>query len=252
MKYVAITFSPTGGTKKAADAVTRNWPSVESVDLTDTGTDFGKCRLHAGDLALIAMPSYGGLAPKPALERLAKIRGNGAGCILVCVYGNRAYEDTLVQMEDTAKKCGFQVVAAISAVAEHSIMHQYASGRPDTNDQAQLAGFGEKILDKWQKGDKGKPSIPGNRPYKKSGGPGLVPKAGKSCTACGLCAKQCPVQAISHQNPKSTDSKKCISCMRCVSLCPQKARSVNKMMVSAAAMTIKKACSVSKQNELFI
>ena len=46
--------------------------------------------------------------------------------------------------------------------------------------------------------------------------------------------------------------KKCIGCMRCVKQCPHKARKVNGAMVSIAAMAIKKACSVRKENELFL
>ena len=64
--------------------------------------------------------------------------GNGAKCTLVCVYGNRAYEDTLVEMENAAKECGFRVVAAIAAVAERSILPQYASNRPDAPDEKQF------------------------------------------------------------------------------------------------------------------
>ena len=96
------------------------------------------------------------------------------------------------------------------------------------------------------------PQIPGNRPYKKAGGAGLVPKADHKCNACGLCAEKCPAQAISRENPRETDGKKCISCMRCVSVCPQSARKVNSAMVSVAAMAIKKACSEKKSNELFL
>ena len=68
--------------------------------------------------------------------------------MLVCVYGNRAYEDTLVELEDIAAGCGFQVIGAVAAVAEHSIMHQYATGRPDGADVESLRGFGEKIWEK--------------------------------------------------------------------------------------------------------
>ena len=158
----------------------------------------------------------------------------------------------LVQMEDAAEKCGFRVIAAVSAVAEHSIMHQYATGRPDSADCRQLTDFAEKIQAKLQNGEVKKPAIPGNRPYKKAGSTPLVPKADASCTECGLCAKQCPVQAIDPKAPRTTDGKKCISCMRCVSICPHKARRVNGAMVSVAALAIKKACSVRKENELFL
>lgn len=145
------------------------------------------------------------------------------------------------------KKSGFQVVAAIAAVAEHSIISQYASNRPDTSDKKQLVNFADRITDK--NGDA--VSIPGNRPYKKSGGAGLVPKPNKNCVRCGLCAKRCPVQAINPTDFR-TDSKKCISCMRCVKQCRANARKVNGAMVSIAAMAIKKACSIRKENELFL
>lgn len=69
-------------------------------------------------MVLIAMPSFGGRAPAVAIERLKKNKGNGAKCTLVVVYGNRAYEDTLIEMEDAAKECGFSIFAAISSVAE--------------------------------------------------------------------------------------------------------------------------------------
>lgn len=133
-------------------------------------------------------------------------------------------------------------------IAVHSIMPQYAANRPDAPDKAQLEEFAEKILHK--DGDKAV-LIPGNRPYKKGGGALLVPKATKDCVKCGVCAKKCPVQAI-DSGTLAADSSKCISCMRCVKQCPHKARKVNGAMVSAVALALRKACSVRKENELFL
>ena len=149
-------------------------------------------------------------------------------------------------MEDAAKECGFSIIAAISSVAEHSIIHEYAAGRPDKDDKKELISFAERIISK----ENGCPSIPGNRPYKKSGA-GLVPKPTKECTKCSLCAQFCPVEAIDTKD-FTADPKKCISCMRCVTKCPSGARKPNGVMVSIAALAIKKACSVRKENELFI
>ena len=248
MNTVEIIFSPTGGTEKVAHIIGSHWSeSTVRIDLSDAKTDFAKCAISKEDQVLIAMPSFGGRAPAVAIERLKKIAGHGAKCTLVCVYGNRAYEDTLAEMEDAAKESGFRVVAAVAAVAEHSIMPQYAAGRPDASDKKQLEQFAEQIAGKTE----AVVSIPGNRPYKKAGGAGLVPKAGQSCTKCGLCAASCPVQAIDPAN-FTADAKKCISCMRCVKQCPEKARSVNGAIVSIAAMAIKKACSVRKENELYM
>ncbi len=248
MRVVEIIFSPTGGTEKVANIIGKKWSDTAvKIDLSDVKTDFTKCEIQKEDMVLIAMPSFGGRAPTVAIERLRQIAGNGANCTLVCVYGNRAYEDTLVEMEDAAKESGFQVIAAIAAVAEHSIIPQYAANRPDASDEAQLSKFAERILQK----DGTAASIPSNHPYKKSGGAGLVPKVTKGCIKCGLCAEKCPVQAINAETLEA-DSQKCISCMRCVKLCPHDARKVNGVMVSVAALAIKKACSIRKEIELFL
>lgn len=254
MRYVQIVFSPTGGTLKATKAVTEEWSeTVETIDLTDPKKDFSEYYFDSGDIALIAMPSYGGRVPALAAERLKMIKGGGAGCVLLCVYGNRAYEDTLVEMEDIAKECGFKASAAIAAVAEHSIVHKYAAGRPDSEDVKKLKEFSKTVLEKLQNanGD-GELKLAGNRPYKKAAGEGLTPKANQNCVKCGECAKRCPTKAISEENVSNADPKKCISCMRCVTECPHSARSVSKVMVSAAALALKKSCSERKECELFV
>ena len=90
---------------------------MKDVDLSKTDLDFSSISFTKEDIAVIAMPSFGGVAPQLALDRLARIKGNQCKCAIVAVYGNRAYENTLVQMEDYAVKAGFHVIAAVSAVA---------------------------------------------------------------------------------------------------------------------------------------
>lgn len=80
----------------------------------------------------------------------------------------------------------------------------------------------------------------------------LKPVANKHCTSCGLCARECPVGAISLDNPKLTDNKKCISCMYCVAICPNKARSYSELLTSVASLAMKKVCVERKENKLYI
>ena len=253
MKLYNIVFSPTGGTKKVAAYLTGGLGGdAIPVDLTDSKRDFSTVQLTQDDVAVISVPSYGGRAPAVAVERLRCIKAHGARAVLVCVYGNRAYEDTLAELEDAAKQAGFRVAAAAAAIAEHSIARQFAAKRPDTQDAQQLSAFAAQIQNKLSAGSASEPAIPGNRPYKKAGSTGLIPKPAKGCTKCGTCAKECPVQAIDPENPKRVNKKACISCMRCVSVCPHSARRVNPVMLSAIGMALKKVCSDRKKNELFL
>lgn len=252
MNVYKMVFSPTGGTMKAADMVAQTLADeVTLVDLCDSKKDFRSLVLNEDDVAVIAVPSYGGRVPTTAVARLSKCRGNGARAVLMAVYGNRAYEDTLLELQDTVKEAGFKVVAAIAAVAEHSIAHQFATGRPDAQDQQLLETFAQSIKEKLASGELSAPHLPGNRPYKTSS-VSMVPKATKACVSCGLCAQKCPVQAIDRLYPQNVDKKACISCMRCVTICPQHARTIHPIMQFAAGLALKKACSQRKEAELFI
>lgn len=253
MKVYEICFSPTGGTKKVADLLSKELTEdILSVDLTDSGTAFSDVTLTEKDTAVIAVPSYGGRVPDTAVKRLRLIKGNDARAVLVCVYGNRAYEDTLIELMDTAKQCGFRVIAAVAAIAEHSIARQFAAGRPDMQDQAQLTEFAVQIRQKLSSETAKEPIVPGNHPYKKSGGTSMIPKPTKACVKCGICARKCPVQAIDREDPRLVDSHTCISCMRCISICPHSARKLNPVMLAAANTMLKKVCSDRKTCELYI
>lgn len=243
-----LLFSPTGGTAAVANALTDG----QIVDLTDRSRDFSAVALTAEDVAVIAVPSYAGRVPKTAAARLAEVQGGGARAVLVCVYGNRAYEDTLVELADLAEAAGFRVAAGIAALAEHSIARSYAAGRPDAADKAELHTFWETIEAKLRAGDDTAPALPGNRPYEPLAVHSMVPHTAKRCIDCGRCAAACPVGAIDAADPRRTDADLCIGCMRCVALCPVQARQIDPDALAALTARLAPLCAGHKENELFL
>ena len=114
MSVFEIVFSPTGGTEKVSGLVAGALDgNTVTVDLTDNGQDFRAVSMTKDDVAVISVPSYAGRVPAVVVDRLGMVRGNGALAVLVCVYGNRAFEDALVELEDVAKRAGFRVVARL-------------------------------------------------------------------------------------------------------------------------------------------
>lgn len=249
--FYSIYFSPTGGTKKVADILAENLNGeYKEVDLC---RDIESMKFSRDDVCLISVPSYGGRVPGAVIERLQKISGNGARVILNCVYGNRHWDDTLTELQDTLEKLGFICISGIAAVAEHSIFRQFGTGRPDTEDTLQLIEFSKQIQKKLDNNEIEELALPGcHSTYKAYNGVPFKPEGNEKCISCGACAKECPVKAINFENPKITDSEKCISCMRCISLCPVHARDLNDEFMKTMGEKMAPALGGHKENYLYL
>ena len=205
-------------------------------------------------LTILAVPSFGGRVPGPAVERLGQMSGRGPA-VLLSVYGSRASEDTLLELYDAACTAGYTPIAAGEFVAQHSMAPSLAAGRPDGDDCAQAADLGRRALElagALPEGAVPALELPGNRPYRAFGGAAVHPKAGKNCVACGRCAENCPVGAIPREDPRQTDGEKCISCMRCVAQCPRKARGLGKVAETAITLKLGKVCDASQPKRVWL
>ncbi len=250
MSYTIIPFSPTGGTAKTArilaSAIAEDW------NVIDLLKPIPETNFTVGDVCLIAVPSFGGRIPTTSAERLRSIHANGAKAILLCVYGNRAYEDTLSELQDVLEEQGFTCIAAVAAIAEHSIFREFGAGRPDTDDTAELTAFGEKIKAHIGNPD-GKPlTVPGAhgiyKPYKNSA---FVPAETDRCVKCGVCIAECPTGAIG-ESPEQIDPERCIKCMRCAAVCPTGARQLDAKITEPLRERLAQVCRERKENELFL
>lgn len=238
-KMYSVVFSATGSTKTIVRRFCRAFGvDAEEFDITREKSQVNQA-FDAGDLVVFGVPSYGGRVPAPALDKIAACEGNGACAVLVVSYGNRDIDDTLLELADAVEKAGFRVVSAAAFVAQHSIFERVASGRPDAADFADIDAFAKKTSEKLPSAsscdDMSVVRVPGSRPYREFGGVPFIPEIVGACTACARCALECPVGAISFENPKSIDAARCISCMRCVAVCPLKGRSVCGLKFKMAA-----------------
>ena len=221
-KWIIAHFSPTGGTRKVADAIAAgfNTPLVE-MDLTraDSAVTLGE-----NDALMVVLPVYAGRVPRISLERLAALRGNGQKAVAVVVYGNREYDDALLETKDALEAGGFQVIAAAAFIAEHSIVRSIAAGRPDAGDEKIARQFAADVMEKLV--NPTPVNVPGNHPYRELKPSAFHPAADENCVRCGACAGQCPVGAIPLDDPGKTLGDVCINCMRCVEACPVSSRTL--------------------------
>ena len=221
-KWIIAHFSPTGGTKKVADAIAAGFrtPVVE-MDLTKVDSTV---ILGENDALMAVLPVYAGRVPQISLERLSALKANGQKAVAVVVYGNREFDDALLETKESLEANGFRVIAAAAFIAEHSIVRSIAANRPDADDEALCHQFAMDVMAKAD--DAASIQVPGNIPYKELKPSAFHPAANETCVQCGACADQCPVGAIPPDNPSETCNDLCINCMRCVQICPQQCRAL--------------------------
>jgi len=254
MSVYAIHFSPTGGTKKVLQQLCSVWENVTELDLAAQNWDQPQT-FGPKDLCYFAVPAFEGRVPAVALARLKKLKGDKTPCVLVAVFGNRAINDTLLELEDELLPLGFVPYGAVSASAQHSVFPQYGAGRPDAADLQELKAFGQQLKEAYEQ-DKCHDviAVPGDRPYIVIPNHGSAPFTfdREKCVSCGLCAAQCPVAAIDPQDPEKVDSSKCFRCMRCIRRCPTGAKGVSAEGLAKTDQRIGHLLREHKPNALFL
>lgn len=243
-KVWAVYFSATDTTKKtvltiADEAARLLGAEREDYDFTLPGMRENGFAAGKDDLVIFGTPVYAGRVPNVMLKYLATIQGNGALAVPVVLFGNRNFDDGLIELRDILENTGFHTVAAAAFVGEHSFSKALAAGRPDADDMKEALAFAGKVAEKVKGLPEGEVPAPVEvegvpHPYRgyyqsrDRKGVSIDIRKVKSlvsdaCDDCKICADVCPMGSISHENVREYTGI-CIKCGACIKKCPKQAR----------------------------
>ena len=274
----AVFFSPTGNTRKAvveiADVIARREGiAVREIDFTLPGAREEVRKFEAGELVIFGTPVYAGRIPNkilPAVQTL--FEGNGALAVPVVTFGNRSFDNALIELRIELEQHGFHTVAGAAFVAEHVFSNKLAAGRPDEKDLQTIRRFAEDVAEKikgFEEGPldgmaeipapaavKGIEPVPAYyRPLQEDGSPAnflkAKPKTSDSCNDCGICARVCPMGSISPEDYRTVTGI-CIKCQACVKSCPVHAKFFDDPVMLSHTRMLEQHYERPAENEVFL
>lgn len=258
-----VYFSPTKTTKQIIEAIAEGtqYESIAHLDLTPP-EEKSMVLEDLNELVIIGAPVYGGRIPIDAVIRLRRLKAHGIPAVVVVVYGNREYEDALLELRDIAFETGFRPVAGGAFIGEHSYSTEekpVAHGRPDADDVDKAKEFGrairEKVRGKATRGDIQPLYVPGDFPYKERSerSNDLTPVTREDlCIKCSRCSEVCPKAAIIISAAVETDPHLCIFCTACVKSCPSSARVWEHPRIIRGREWLHSNCSMRKEPKIYL
>ena len=252
-----IYFSPTGTTAKVSTAIANAMDSQTiNYDLTSqkNRNKYQESTFDSDDLVIVSVPVYSGRIPAFLEDYFSSFKGNHTPTIFIVVYGNRDYDDALLELKELFEKRGFKGIAAAAFIGEHSYTSKVATDRPDEDDLKLARAFGREIKSGLDSNDFNKPvlKIKGNYPFRERLPAGtIVPQTNEQCTDCRICAETCPMEAISFVNFRDIDAEKCIRCCSCIKKCPENAKAfTQEPILKISQMLIDNFSEARKEPEL--
>lgn len=262
-KLSLVYFSPTSTTGIVLEEIARGLGQESPMILDITRPDVRNqvAPVFENDVVLIGAPVYSGRVSKDAADYLKTIKGSGSLAIVVVVYGNREFEDALLELKNIAVDSGFVVLAGGAFIGEHSFSDNeflIAPNRPDEDDLEKAFLFGQKIASLLEgletPADVLGVEVPGNFPYKDGMANGAFSfiDVTEDCDDCGICTAACPKEAIDEANGYSTIDERCIFCCACIKACPQQARIMKAGPMKNKAKWLSENCAQRKEPQTYL
>lgn len=243
-KIWAVYFSGTGTTRRTVERIAGGIASrlnlpAESVDFSRPAVRQETLRFGEKDLVVFGTPVYAGRVPNVLLPFLReRIVGGGALAVPVVLFGNRNYDDALIELRNILAADGMHPIAAGAFVGEHSFSRVLGADRPNAEDEALMDEFAARVAALAAGLDAApvksvavrgqEPLRPYYTPRDRVGNPinilKVKPKTDLSrCGGCGLCADLCPMGSIDPADVSAVRGI-CIKCCACVKDCPTGAK----------------------------
>ena len=241
----SVWFSATGTTKKVVSRTAELIAQDLGVPCREFSFNLPASReaelaFGPDDLVVFGLPVYAGRVPNLLLPYVRdQVKGNGALAVPVVLYGNRNFDDGLMELRNVLRDNGFHPVAAGAFVGEHAFSKILGAGRPDGEDMALAEELAHRAADKVKaltvppaqavEVEGCDPIRPYYTPRDRHGEPIKDFLKAKpvtdpnKCVKCGLCARLCPMGSI-DPNDVSSVTGKCIKCCACVKNCPTGAK----------------------------
>lgn len=267
-KLNSMFFSPTSTTGRVIGVIEKGLMGCSgicrgvSVDFTLPSNRKEVLCFGDDDILLIGLPVYAGRVPNVLLDYLKTFRGDNSLAIPVVVYGNRDYDDALIELNDILETNGFNVIAGGAFVGEHSFSNILAMNRPDDKDLSIARDFADMISKKISEKDFAKIEVKGNRPYRPYYMPKnendkpvdirkVSPKTNDNCIDCKLCSEVCPMGSIPYDEVRALVGI-CIKCCACVKFCPTGAKFFDDADYIRHKRELEEQCVVRREPEVFV
>lgn len=243
IKINSIYFSPTKTTKTIVSALSEklsksinNSNSVNSIDITLPKARKNHLNFDKNELIILGIPVYAGRVPNVLLDYLNSIKGNNTPAIAIVLYGNRNYDDALIELKDIMESNRFIVIGGGAFIGQHSFSKILGGNRPDKSDMEIVDKFAKQVHSKLKNSTiYNKIQVKGNRPYRpyylvkdENNNPlydfrKIKPKTKDNCIDCKICVDVCPMGSIDPDNVSSVKGI-CIKCCACIKECPVEAK----------------------------